>query len=86
MNGRVRPLCTRGQDRTTDDVVGVAPHGLAVRVVVMMANESQQPTGTGSVTVSLHPLVIMNVSDHFTRCRVQEGGGAVVGIKGTHGN
>ena len=28
----------------------------------------------GSVSVSLHPLVIMNVSDHFTRVRVQEEG------------
>ena len=27
-----------------------------------------------SVSVSLHPLVVMNISDHFTRIRVQEGG------------
>lgn len=27
----------------------------------------------GSVTVSLHPLVIMNVSEHWTRLRAQEG-------------
>lgn len=26
----------------------------------------------GSVSVSLHPLVIMNISDHFTRVRVQQ--------------
>ena len=26
----------------------------------------------GSVNVSLHPLVIMNISDHFTRVRVQQ--------------
>lgn len=26
-----------------------------------------------SVSVSLHPLVVMNISDHFTRIRVQEG-------------
>ncbi len=25
----------------------------------------------GSVSVSLHPLVVMNVSDHFTRVKVQ---------------
>lgn len=25
-----------------------------------------------SVSVSLHPLVVMNISDHFTRLRVQE--------------
>ena len=35
---------------------------------------------TGSVSVSLHPLVIMNISDHFTRVRVQqEEGGAPIG-------
>ena len=27
--------------------------------------------GAGSVNVSLHPLVVMNVSDHFTRVKVQ---------------
>lgn len=27
----------------------------------------------GSVTVSLHPLVIMNISEHWTRLRAQEG-------------
>jgi len=26
-----------------------------------------------SVTVSLHPLVIMNISEHWTRIRAQEG-------------
>ena len=26
-----------------------------------------------SVTVALHPLVIMNISDHFTRIKAQEG-------------
>lgn len=31
-------------------------------------------TGTaGSITCSLHPLVIMNVSEHWTRERAQEG-------------
>ena len=28
---------------------------------------------TGSVCVSLHPLVIMNISEHWTRVRAQEG-------------
>lgn len=28
---------------------------------------------TGSVSVSLHPLVIMNISEHWTRIRAQEG-------------
>ena len=27
-----------------------------------------------SVCITLHPLVIMNVSDHFTRIKAQEGG------------
>ena len=31
-------------------------------------------TGTvGSVTTSLHPLVIMNISEHWTRTKAQEG-------------
>ena len=28
---------------------------------------------TGSVSVSLHPLVIMNISEHWTRTRAQHG-------------
>ena len=32
---------------------------------------TKQTSASGSVTVSLHPLVIMNISDHFTRVRVQ---------------
>ena len=27
---------------------------------------------TGSVSVSLHPLVVMNISDQFTRVRMQQ--------------
>ncbi len=27
----------------------------------------------GSVSVSLHPLVIMNIAEHWTRVRAQEG-------------
>jgi len=44
----------------------------------------------GSVTVSLHPLVIMNISEHWTRNRAQEGQaqqviGAIIGEhKGRH--
>ena len=26
---------------------------------------------SGSVSISIHPLVVMNVSDHFTRVKVQ---------------
>ena len=29
-------------------------------------------TSPGSVSVSLHPLVIMNISDQFTRIRMQQ--------------
>lgn len=32
------------------------------------------PGTTGSVTCSLHPLVIMNVSEHWTRARAQAEG------------
>lgn len=29
-------------------------------------------TTPSSVSVSLHPLVVMNISDHFTRARMQQ--------------
>lgn len=35
------------------------------------------PGATGSVTCSLHPLVIMNVSEHWTRVRAQAEGQTV---------
>lgn len=31
------------------------------------------PGTIGSVTVALHPLVIMNISEHWTRVKAQEG-------------
>ena len=31
------------------------------------------PGTTGSVSVALHPLVIMNMSEHWTRVKAQEG-------------
>ena len=42
------------------------------------------PGTTGSVSVKLHPLVIMNISEHWTRTKVQEGSpqkvyGAIIG-------
>ncbi|XP_059478573.1 COP9 signalosome complex subunit 6 [Neocloeon triangulifer] len=41
-------------------------------------------SGAGSISLSLHPLVIMNISEHWTRTRAQEGSaqqvvGAVIG-------
>ena len=30
------------------------------------------PSGSASVTIALHPLVIMNISEHYTRTRAQE--------------
>lgn len=43
---------------------------------------------TGSVTCSLHPLVIMNISEHWTRERAQEGsvqqGAFFSGLFGEH--
>ena len=31
------------------------------------------PGTTGSVSVAIHPLVVMNISEHWTRVRAQEG-------------
>ncbi|CAF1457899.1 unnamed protein product [Adineta ricciae] len=51
---------------------------------------SAATTGKGSVTLSLHPLVIMNIAEHYTRVRVQTTRttsvyGALLGkIKGRH--
>lgn len=54
-----------------------APHESAAGEMDVTSAESKSvmaSSGTvGSVTVSLHPLVIMNVSEHWTRVRAQEG-------------
>lgn len=36
-------------------------------------NVMASPSTVGSVTTSLHPLVIMNISEHWTRHKAQEG-------------
>lgn len=38
-----------------------------------VSNVMASPSTIPSVTVSLHPLVIMNISEHWTRIRAQEG-------------
>lgn len=41
---------------------------------VFAASPSVMASGvTGSVSVALHPLVILNISDHWIRIRSQEG-------------
>ncbi len=52
----------------------------ALRTTILRLNQSvnflqiMAATGTvGSVTTSLHPLVIMNISEHWTRTKAQEG-------------
>ncbi len=37
-----------------------------------MSDYSVLTTTPSSVSVSLHPLVVMNISDHFTRVRMQQ--------------
>lgn len=56
--------------------------------VVATGDSVMASAGTvGSVSISLHPLVILNISEHWTRTRAQEGGkptqviGAIIGIQ-----
>lgn len=43
-------------------------------IITTNAKSVMASSGTvGSVSISLHPLVIMNVSEHWTRLRAQEG-------------
>jgi len=44
-----------------------------MEVDVEKCGVSVGPASAGSVTVSLHPLVIMNISEHWTRVTAQEG-------------
>merc|ERR1719315_179239 len=59
-----------------------------VSAIVAPGDSVMASAGTvGSVSVSLHPLVILNISEHWTRQRAQEGGkptqvvGAIIGIQ-----
>lgn len=38
-------------------------------------------SSSGSISVSLHPLVIMNISDHYTRSRMQGGSTTTKGVR-----
>ncbi|XP_008544805.1 COP9 signalosome complex subunit 6 isoform X1 [Microplitis demolitor] len=68
-----------------------APAGAGSSNSTSNSSRVMASSGTlGSVSVSLHPLVIMNVSEHWTRLRAQEGSeqlvyGALIGKqKGRH--
>lgn len=51
-----------------------APAGAGSSNSTSNSSRVMASSGTlGSVSVSLHPLVIMNVSEHWTRLRAQEG-------------
>lgn len=49
--------------------------GMATNMEVDTPGTSVMATAgtSGSVSVALHPLVIMNISEHWTRVRAQEG-------------
>lgn len=56
------------------EVETAASDNLKNNMEVSENEKNVMATGTtGSVTCSLHPLVIMNVSEHWTRERAQEG-------------
>lgn len=53
---------------------GPAHVAMDVEEVVTTPKSVMASSGTvGSVSISLHPLVIMNISEHWTRIRAQEG-------------
>ena len=45
----------------------------SMEVDVAQSNVMASTATSGSVSISLHPLVIMNVSEHWTRVKAQEG-------------
>jgi len=68
-----------------EDVAVPAPQSPAVVETANDKDEVMAGSGAvGSVSVSLHPLVIMNISEHWTRTKAQEGRavpvyGAIIG-------
>jgi hypothetical protein len=58
-----------GASKTGSGIASNSANSQSNNAVRVMAS-----SGTiGSVSISLHPLVIMNVSEHWTRLRAQEG-------------
>lgn len=60
--------CLSSESRIKEMEVETSEYNGAATTSVMAS-----PTTVGSVTVSLHPLVILNISEHWTRVRAQEG-------------
>lgn len=59
-----------------DGDVGTAdeqPSGSQPKIIQTAGSVVATASTIASVTVSLHPLVIMNISEHWTRIRAQEG-------------
>lgn len=77
--GRVKselPGLTCGRDVWPDSAVSHSrlPGGLSPPLPPPLVVPSVMASGvTGSVSVALHPLVILNISDHWIRMRSQEG-------------
>ena len=64
VQNRDEPGCSHQQQSSANIIKNLPIAGGSV-----MASSTTVP----SVTVSLHPLVIMNISEHWTRIRAQEG-------------
>lgn len=68
-----------GEASTSNSATNATPSTSKSPVDVKSVTESTtnsvmaSPATVPSVTVSLHPLVIMNISEHWTRIRAQDG-------------
>lgn len=62
------------ESAATETVRSAAAAAATMEVYETEPDKNVMASGTtGSVTCSLHPLVIMNISEHWTRARAQEG-------------
>lgn len=68
-----------GEASTSNQATNATPSTSNPTVATKSSNESSinsvmaSPSTVPSVSVSLHPLVIMNISEHWTRIRAQNG-------------
>lgn len=66
---------TESMERSEDinALVNQDAFGASTQSMMSSVNVMADPSTVASVTISLHPLVIMNISEHWTRLRAQAG-------------
>lgn len=73
IDGEENNIVEASTNKSTTNTPSTSNSSKSMATASSGSNVMANPATVPSVTVSLHPLVIMNISEHWTRIRAQDG-------------